>query len=169
MFWCCTTRGQFCSIMCLFWLNFDAGSWCSCQKARTRILLVNSGAMPVVIAVCAYLKIMVSDDVILWKIEIQHARFSSHFYGFMWLSSLEHCQHHTSRYQLGSAWVQECSHVLSHEWNYISNSNSRNRGGRGEAGQCPECCPGDRRGDRTTSGHVVITIGRILTGQAGQG
>ena len=32
-----------------------------------------------------------------------------------------------------------------------------------------ECCPGDRRGDRTTSGHVLITIERILTGQVGQG
>ena len=39
---------------------------------------------------------------------------------------------------------------------------------RWEAGHCPECCPGDRRGDRTTSGHVVINIERILTGQAGQ-
>ena len=40
---------------------------------------------------------------------------------------------------------------------------------RGEAGHCPECCPRDRRGDRTTSGHVLITIERILTGQVGQG
>ena len=32
------------------------------------------------------------------------------------------------------------------------------KGCKGEAGHCPECCPGDRRGDRTTSGHVLITI-----------
>ena len=40
---------------------------------------------------------------------------------------------------------------------------------RGGAGRCPEWCPGDRCGDRTTSGHVLITIERILTGQPGQG
>ena len=37
------------------------------------------------------------------------------------------------------------------------------------AGHRPECCPGDRRGDRTTSGHVLITIEQILPGQVGQG
>ena len=30
---------------------------------------------------------------------------------------------------------------------------------RGEAGHCPDCCPGDGRWDRTTSGRVLITIG----------
>ena len=37
------------------------------------------------------------------------------------------------------------------------------------AGRCPEWCPGDRCGDRTTSGHVLITIERILSRQPGQG
>ena len=39
---------------------------------------------------------------------------------------------------------------------------------RGWAGRCPEWCPWDRCGDRTTSRHVLITIDRILTEQPGQ-
>ena len=37
------------------------------------------------------------------------------------------------------------------------------------AGRYPGWYPGDRCGDRTTSGYVLITIERILTGQPGQG
>ena len=34
---------------------------------------------------------------------------------------------------------------------------------RGGTGRSPVWCPWDRCGDRTTSGHVLITIERILT------
>ena len=52
---------------------------------------------------------------------------------------------------------------------YTATSSWVGKEARAGAGRCPEWCLGDRCGDRTTSGHVRITIERILKGQPGQG